>query len=49
METKIKLHSSWRCPKCGDEKYSKEDTIIKICYVCQIDMVKLNEVEDELE
>ncbi len=37
----------WRCEGCGKEKFSKEeDTIIKICYVCQIDM---REVENELK
>jgi len=28
----------WKCPECEDEKFSKDNIIIKVCYVCQVDM-----------
>ncbi len=41
------MQQMWRCPKCNNEKYSKkEEATIKICYACQVDMVKVNEVGD---
>lgn len=33
----------WECPKCGRQHKYKEELVMKICYVCQIEM----EVVDE--
>ena len=41
------IQQIWKCLNCFNKKYSKkEDTTIKICYACQIDMVQVNEVEN---
>lgn len=31
----------WKCPDCKRERYGDEKLVLKICYCCQIKMVKM--------
>jgi len=32
----------WKCPNCKRVRYAYEDTIIKVCHCCQIEMKEVD-------
>ena len=28
----------WKCPECKRVRYGEEDLVMKVCYVCQVEM-----------
>lgn len=35
----------FKCPQCGSEKYAKQNTVIKICGACQVEMEEVKDLK----
>jgi len=35
----------WKCPECNKVRTREDNVLMVVCECCQIEMVKLNEVE----
>lgn len=39
----------WKCPKCKRTREYKKKLVMKICYVCQVEMIIFNELKGGYE